>query len=410
MDKIRVSAKTKDEAITKALIQLSTTSDRLDYKVLVQGSNGIFGIGAKPWIIEASVKAESEDLRKLENEIKNIASGRSVTETAMSKEKRAESAGKAAAERPVSRETDAASKECTAVNAKTDPAAETKPQSERAASGKDGNGKGQEDRNQERPRRNNRRGSFSDRERNGRRPEKKFSHGGYDPVNIPALEAAPVPEKKVHPIKPVSEEEANAAIRTAEDYISAVLSGMKMEVNLKAQFNYENNELSILMEGPDMGILIGKRGQTLDAIQYLTALVVNKAHKDDYIRIKLDTEDYRKRREQTLRNLARNIAYKVKRTKRAVSLEPMNPYERRIIHSALQSDRFVATKSEGEEPFRHVIIYLKKSAGGRGYSKQRIEASDDADRKINAYANTDVNVNAESKAPVDETKASEMQQ
>lgn len=109
-----------------------------------------------------------------------------------------------------------------------------------------------------------------------------------------------------------------------------------------------------------MGILIGKRGQTLDSLQYLVSLMVNKANAGDYIRVKLDTENYRERRKETLETLAKNIAYKVKRTKRSVSLEPMNPYERRIIHAALQNDRYVVTRSDGEEPFRHVIISLKR--------------------------------------------------
>ena len=107
-----------------------------------------------------------------------------------------------------------------------------------------------------------------------------------------------------------------------------------------------------------MGILIGKRGQTLDSLQYLTNRVANKMQ-DGYVRVKLDTENYRQRRKETLENLAKNIAYKVKRTKKPVSLEPMNPYERRIIHSALQNDRFVTTYSEGEEPYRNVVITLK---------------------------------------------------
>ena len=119
------------------------------------------------------------------------------------------------------------------------------------------------------------------------------------------------------------------------------------------------NEMNIELSGDDMGVLIGKRGQTLDSLQYLTSLVVNKGE-DDYIRVKVDTENYRKRRQDTLENLAKNIAFKVKRTKRSVSLEPMNPYERRIIHSALQNDKFVTTHSEGEEPFRHVVVTMKK--------------------------------------------------
>ena len=108
-----------------------------------------------------------------------------------------------------------------------------------------------------------------------------------------------------------------------------------------------------------MGILIGKRGQTLDSLQYLANRVANK-HQEGYVRVKLDTENYRARREETLRHLAKNIAHKVKRNRRPVALEPMNPYERRIIHSALQSDHYVMTHSEGEEPFRKVVITLKK--------------------------------------------------
>ena len=127
----------------------------------------------------------------------------------------------------------------------------------------------------------------------------------------------------------------------------------------KDAFDADNKEMVIDLSGDDMGVLIGKRGQTLDSLQYLTSLVVNKGE-EDYIRVKVDTENYRKRRQDTLENLAKNIAFKVKRTKRSVSLEPMNPYERRIIHSALQNDKFVTTHSEGEEPFRHVVVKKKK--------------------------------------------------
>ena len=121
----------------------------------------------------------------------------------------------------------------------------------------------------------------------------------------------------------------------------------------------DNNNVEVELKGNDMGILIGKRGQTLDSLQYLTNLAVNR-NSEDYYKVKIDTEDYRKRRKETLENLAKNIAYKVKRTKRPVSLEPMNPFERRVIHSALQNDRFVTTHSEGEEPYRHVVVTLKK--------------------------------------------------
>ena len=132
-----------------------------------------------------------------------------------------------------------------------------------------------------------------------------------------------------------------------------------MAVTIDVDYNEEENTMNVDLNGDEMGVLIGKRGQTLDSLQYLVSLVVNK-EKEDYIRVKVDTENYRERRKETLENLAKNISYKVKRTKRSVSLEPMNPYERRIIHSALQNDRYVTTHSEGEEPFRRVVVTLKK--------------------------------------------------
>ncbi len=136
---------------------------------------------------------------------------------------------------------------------------------------------------------------------------------------------------------------------------------MDLPVNITMDYEQETGSLSIDFEGPDMGILIGKRGQTLDSLQYLASLVVNK-NQEHYVRVKLDTENYRKRRKETLENLAKNIAYKVRRTRRSVSLEAMNPYERRIIHSALQGNKYVETYSEGNEPYRHVIVAPKKSS------------------------------------------------
>lgn len=145
----------------------------------------------------------------------------------------------------------------------------------------------------------------------------------------------------------------------AKDFLRDVFKAMNLEVIVEASYNEKDKEMDINLSGDEMGILIGKRGQTLDSVQYLVSLVVNK-DQNDYIRVKVDTENYRERRKETLENLAKNIAYKVKRTKRPVSLEPMNPYERRIIHSALQNDRYVTTHSEGEEPFRRVVVSLKK--------------------------------------------------
>ena len=143
------------------------------------------------------------------------------------------------------------------------------------------------------------------------------------------------------------------------EFLDKMFSAMNMEVTSKIDYNEENRTMNIDFSGDEMGILIGKRGQTLDSLQYLISLVVN-TESDSYIKVKVDTEDYRERRKQTLENLAKNLSYKVKRTRRPVTLEPMNPYERRIIHSALQNDRYVETHSEGEEPYRKVVITLKK--------------------------------------------------
>lgn len=222
MEMITVTAKTVDEAVTKALIELETTSDKLEYEVIDKGSAGFLGIGAKPAIIRARKKETVAD--------------------------------------------------------------------------------------------------------------------------------------------------------KAMNFLRQIFEAMHMEVSITAAFNEEEQELSMNLEGEDMGILIGKRGQTLDSLQYLVSLIVNK-DTEGYIRVKLDTENYRERRKDTLETLSKNIAYKVKRTKRPVSLEPMNPYERRIIHAALQNDKYVTTRSEGEEPFRHVVIALKRDSGRRERSRDGVKDS-----------------------------------
>lgn len=154
------------------------------------------------------------------------------------------------------------------------------------------------------------------------------------------------------------------------EFLEKVFDKMNMDVTIDMSYNEEEKSVSINLVGGDMGVLIGKRGQTLDSLQHLVSLVINK-HSEEYLRVKLDTENYRERRKETLENLAKNIAYKVKRTRRPVSLEPMNPYERRIIHATLQDDRYVVTKSEGEEPFRHVIVLLKKER--KYYDKKKVQ-------------------------------------
>ncbi len=153
------------------------------------------------------------------------------------------------------------------------------------------------------------------------------------------------------------------AAKSVEDeiceFLDSVFKAMNLEVEIIIKVDEDNRNVDVELKGSEMGVLIGKRGQTLDSLQYLTNLAINK-QSENYYKVKIDTEDYRKRRRDTLENLAKNIAYKVKRTKRSVSLEPMNPFERRVIHSALQNDRFVTTHSEGDEPYRHVVVTLKK--------------------------------------------------
>ena len=199
-------------------------------------------------------------------------------------------------------------------------------------------------------------------------------------LNVSEIEAAYVgevepvqPEEAVKPAaiaeaqpkeEPFTEEQKEVIRKDIKAFLDSMFGAMSMEVKADITFDDEENSVNVDLSGDNMGVLIGKRGQTLDSIQYLTSLVINK-NSEKYVRVKLDTENYRKRRKETLESLAKNIAYKVKRSRRPVSLEPMNPYERRIIHSALQADKFVSTRSEGEEPFRHVVVYLERENNNR---------------------------------------------
>ena len=189
-----------------------------------------------------------------------------------------------------------------------------------------------------------------------KKPEKKVDKAA---VRV-EKEAVKTDKKEEKAARKEFKADKNADVTPAADpkeFLENVFKAMNMNVNIDVK--QEGNEIDIELSGDDMGVLIGKRGQTLDSLQYLTSLVVNKGTAE-YIRVKVDTEDYRKRRKETLENLAKNLAYKVKRTKKSVSLEPMNPYERRVIHSALQNDKYVSTHSEGEEPYRKVVITLNK--------------------------------------------------
>ena len=259
-DYITLSAKTLDDAITEALVQLGVTSDRLDYIVVEKGSEGFLGIGRKQAVIKARRKQEEKPVEKEEPKVEE--------------------------------------------------------------------------------------------------PVKEYSHARKPArEEKPEVKSAPKKEAELAKVEPQT-------IETCEKFIYDVMNAMGMEDVKVTSAVDEEGAISINMEGSNMGILIGKRGQTLDSLQYLTNRVANKMQ-DGYVRVKLDTEDYRRRRKETLENLAKNIASKVKRTRKTVSLEPMNPYERRIIHSALQSDPAVSTHSEGEEPYRRVVVTLVRNRNNR---------------------------------------------
>ena len=308
-DYIQFSAKTKSEAITKACIELGVSSDKLEIQVISEGSNGFFGIGSKPAVIKVrKIESVSEE-EEMKEIVETVKLDSFKEEAPVQEEKKTE------AIKPVKKEI----KEPKAVSEKP---RQPKPVKERAAKEK--------------------------QPREFREPKEKQ-----------------VREKTTKPVKPVEiltdPEEIKEVENRAKVFLRDVFASMNLgEVEITSEYNTTDGSLEVDFEGEDMGILIGKRGQTLDSLQYLTSLVVNKG-KSNYIRVKLDTEDYRKRRKETLENLARGIAYKVRKTRKPVILEPMNPYERRIIHSALQGNKFVETVSEGEEPYRHVVVKLKRN-------------------------------------------------
>lgn len=279
MEFLEVSAKTVDEAITKACIDLGQSSDQLEIQVISEGSTGFLGIGSKPAVIQVRKKelkapeVPAEEI-KPEPEIKEIP-----------EEKKKEPA------KPRQKKEKEPKKE--------QPAAEEK-------------------------------------------------------------EKQQVFQEKKEEISERTAEEIVMMKAAASQFLESVFKAMDLPVDITMNYEQETGSLNIDFAGEDMGILIGKRGQTLDSLQYLVSLVVNKDQKN-YVRVKLDTEDYRKRRKDTLENLAKNIASKVRRTQKPVSLEAMNPYERRIIHSALQGNRYVETYSEGNEPYRHVVVVPKKN-------------------------------------------------
>ena len=279
------SAKTVDEAITKACLDFDTSSENLEIQVLFEGSSGFLGFGAKP----ARINVRRKEVSLPEEPV--------IEEAVPVKEERKEA-----------------------------------PKEER-----------KEAKNEFK----------SEPRREPKREPKK------DARKAEAFKEDVKPQHEERKVVERTEEEITAVKADAEKFLSGVFKAMELEVEIKMEYKSAEGNLEIEFLGEDMGILIGKRGQTLDSLQYLTSLVVNKG-RQGYIRVKLDTEDYRNRRKETLENLAKSIAYKVRKTRKPVSLEPMNPYERRIIHSALQGNRYVETYSEGNEPYRHVVVKLKK--------------------------------------------------
>ena len=243
--------KTKNDAITEACRHFSIPSDKLDFEVIDEGKAGLFGLGAKPAVIKAKVKEESEEPKETQKLVD--------------------------------------SPEISSV--------------------------------------------------------KEYAENIVD-IDVEAV---------------------------SKKFLTDVFAAMNLNVEINTKYNDSLKNLDVDLSGDEMGVLIGKRGQTLDSLQYLANLAVNK-NTEEHVKVKIDTEDYRNRRKETLENLAKNISYKVKRTRRPVSLEPMNPYERRIIHSALQNDKYVTTHSEGEEPFRRVVVTPKRESNysdNRGYKGSR---------------------------------------
>ena len=380
---IEITEKTVSEAITAACQKLAVPSERIEYEVIDPGKTGFLGIGARPAKIRARVKQGMEDSAEFDTSaiISDVLKGKDDRKKAPDqrpKEKRKEerkdnkkkesnkNSEKTAAKKNLVKEeaaetASAAVKEETASEEKRSSAeaaagkAEKTETSESGFSGKKGTGrkdfseksyeKGSKGRGRRRQRRND-------------RDEYSAASRDHEQERSTAAESHSAPKKK-SAVPVLTDEQVVEIKQRAETFLTDVFQAMDLDANVSSSYDRETGMLTIDMKGENMGVLIGKRGQTLDSLQYLVSLVVNKGI-DGYIHVKADTENYRERRKKTLENLAKNIASKVKRNRTSVALEPMNPYERRIIHSALQGDRYVTTYSEGEEPYRKVIVTMKE--------------------------------------------------
>ena len=337
---IEITEKTVDDAITAACQRLSVTSNRLDYIVVQKEKAGFLGIGAKPAIIKARVKDAAEAAQAILDDVIGKAE----------KKVQKEILNKTAAKKEEKVSKPAAKEETKAPEAEK--AAKTEKKEEAKAEKKE----------------------LKEKEKEGKKNNKKNKKKSSAPRKAEAeTEAAPAvfsaaPEKEAAPkkkaaIPQLTDEKIAEIKKAAHEFLEGVFKTMDMDVEISEDYQKDTGILTVNMEGEDMGVLIGKRGQTLDSLQYLVSLVVNK-DVDGYIHVKADTENYRERRKKTLENLAKNIAFKVKRTRQSVALEPMNPYERRIIHSALQNEKYITTYSEGEEPYRKVVVAIKKDENG----------------------------------------------
>lgn len=313
MDSARVSARNYDEALTKALIELGTTSDNVDVEIIERGTNGFLGIiGVKPWTLKVTVKKSGDSevaKKKNTNATKNVSASEATKAAPKVREQKS----------PIEKKD---------IEKKDEPVAQKEEVKVEPVETSKAKEEGKE--------------TFTEAVDEY---TKFYGEDNYESSN-----------KKI-----LTNDELEAVRGVVDGFLNDLFKAMDLPAHANYNFSFKTNELSIVIEGEeDLGVLIGKRGQTLDSLQYILSLVVNKSS-ESYIRIKLDTENYRKKRKEKLELLAKNIASKVKKTGRFTELEPMNAYERRIIHAVLQGDNMVSTKSVGEEPFRHITIYPKKS-------------------------------------------------
>lgn len=345
---IEITEKTVDDAITTACQRLSVTSNRLDYIVVQREKSGFLGIGAKPAIIKARVKDAADATQAILDDVIGKAEKKIQKELNDKSPEKKEIKDSAPAAKEETKASKKAEKEVKSEK-KDAEKTEKKELKEKDKEGKKNNKK-------------NKKKSSAPKKAEAEAPAAAASAA---PVEE---KAAPAPKKKAV-IPQLTDEKIAEIKKAAHDFLVGVFKTMDMNVEISEEYQKETGILTVNMEGEDMGVLIGKRGQTLDSLQYLVSLVVNK-DVDGYIHVKADTENYRERRKKTLENLAKNIAFKVKRTRQPVALEPMNPYERRIIHSALQDEKFITTYSEGEEPYRKVVVALKKDENGEDLLKE----------------------------------------